>query len=71
MVSMELLDTLRTLNRADKLHVMQFLISELAQQELDFLKPGMSYPVWSPYDAVDAAGAMLEVLKNAESEDDG
>lgn len=32
---MELLSTLRTLNRADKLHVMQFLISELAQQELD------------------------------------
>ena len=50
---------------------MQFLISELAQQELDLLKPGMSYPVWSPYDAVDVADAMLEVLKNAESEDHG
>lgn len=71
MVPIELLGTLRSLNRADKLHVMQFLISELAQQELDLLKPGMSYPVWSPYDAVDAADIMLEVLKNAESEDHG
>lgn len=71
MVSMELLGTLRMLNRADKLHVMQFLISELAQQELDLLKPGMSYSVWSPYDAVEAADIMLEVLKNAESEDHG
>jgi hypothetical protein len=50
---------------------MQFLISELAQQELDLLKPGMSYPVWSPYDAVEAADAMLQVLKDAESEGDG
>lgn len=40
-------------------------------RELDLLKPGMSYPVWSPYDAVDAADAMLKVLKNAESEDHG
>ncbi len=71
MVSTELLGTLRTLNRADKLYVMQFLISELAQQELDLLKPGMSYPVWSPYDATDAADAMLGVLKQAESEDHG
>ncbi len=71
MVSIDLLSTLRELSRADKLHVMQFLISELVQQELDLLKPGMSYPVWSPYNAVDAADAMLEVLKNAESEDHG
>ncbi len=71
MVSMELLGTLRTLNRADKLYVMQVLISELAQQELDLLKPSMSYPVWSPYDAVDAADAMLEVLENAENQDHG
>jgi hypothetical protein len=71
MVPTDLLSTLRALNRADKLHVMQFLISELAQQELDLLKPGMSYPVWSPYDAVEAADAMLQVLKDAESEGDG
>ncbi|ETW92298.1 MAG: hypothetical protein ETSY1_44270 [Candidatus Entotheonella factor] len=71
MVSTDLLSALRTLNRADKLHVMQFLISELAQQEVDLLKPGMSYPVWSPYNAIDAADAMLQVLKNAEAADNG
>ncbi len=48
MVSTDLLSTLRALNRSDKFHVMQFLISELAQQELDLLKPGMSYPFGLP-----------------------
>ena len=48
---------------------MQFLVSELAQEESDLLKPGMAYPVWSPYDAHKAADAMLEVLKAAETGD--
>ncbi len=65
----ELLPLLDWLSRAEKLHVMQFLVSELAQEESDLLKPGMAYPVWSPYDAHEAADAMLEVLKAAETGD--
>jgi hypothetical protein len=38
---------------------MQFLVSELAQEETDLLKPDLSYPVWSPYDATEAANTML------------
>jgi hypothetical protein len=63
MASSELILTLRGLSRADKFHIMQILISELAQQETDLIKPDQSYPVWSPYDAVEAADTMLEVLK--------
>lgn len=65
----ELLPLLHRLSRAEKLHVMQFLVSELAQEESDLLKPGMAYPVWSPYDAHEAADAMLKVLKAAETGD--
>ena len=61
----ELLPQLRKLNRADKLYVMQFLVSELAQEETDLLMPNLSYPVWSPYNATEAANVMLEVLKTA------
>jgi hypothetical protein len=61
--SSELISTLRELSRADKFHIMQILISELAQQETDLIKPDQSYPVWSPYDAVEAADTMLKVLK--------
>lgn len=60
----ELLSLLRKLNRSEKLHVMQFLVSELAQEEEEgLLISGMSYPVWSPYDAFEAADTMLKVLK--------
>ena len=68
MISKELLPTLRTLPRADKLYLMQFLVSELAQEESDLLKPGLAYSMWSPYDAVEAADTMLTMLKVAESE---
>jgi hypothetical protein len=70
MVSRELLSTLRGLNRADKLYVMQVLISDLAQQETDLIKPDLSYPVWSPYDAFEAADTMLKVLQATKTEDD-
>lgn len=69
MVSSELISTLRRLNRVDQLYVMQVLISELAQQETDLIKSDQSYPVWSPYDAVEAADTMLEVLQAAKPQD--
>jgi hypothetical protein len=70
MVSSELISTLRGLSRADKFHVMQILISELAQQETDLIKPNQSYSVWSPYDAVEAADTMLKVLQAAKTQED-
>lgn len=66
----ELLPQLRKLNRADKLYVMQFLVSELAQEEIGLLRPDLNYPVWSPYNATEAANVMLEVLKTAEEKHD-
>jgi ribonuclease D len=65
MVSSELISTLKGLNRSDKFYIMQILISELAQQETDLIKADQAYPVWSPYDAVEAADIMLKVLHAA------
>lgn len=58
----ELFPALRELKRAEKLYLIQFLVSELAQEESDFIQPGVGYPVWSPYDAFDAAAVMLKAL---------
>ena len=69
MVSVELLNTLRALNRADKLHIVQVLVSELAQEEADLIKPDLAYPIWSPYGASEAADTLLTVLKAAEAND--
>ncbi len=69
MVLSELISTLRGLNRSDKLYVMQVLISELAQQEIDLIKPDQVYPVWSPYDSIEAADTMLKALQAAKTQD--
>lgn len=64
----QILPELRKLKRVEKLHIMQFLVSELAQEESELIQPGVAYPIWSPYDAFDAAATMLKVLEEAEAE---
>ncbi len=59
----ELLPALHELNRSEKWQVMQFLVVDLAREEDTLLTPGTAYPVWSPYDAFEAAEAMLQALK--------
>jgi hypothetical protein len=69
MVATELISTLKGLSRLDKFHIVQILITELAQQETNLIKPDQSYPVWSPYDAFDAADTMLKVLQDSKAKD--
>jgi hypothetical protein len=60
----ELLPSLKALPRADKLRAMQYLVSELAREEqVTLLEPDVAYPIWTPYDAFDAAAALIEFLK--------
>jgi hypothetical protein len=68
MVSSDLISTLKGLSRSDKFYIMQFLISELAQQETELIKPEQAYPVWSPYGADEAADTMLKVLQAAKAQ---
>jgi hypothetical protein len=60
----EVLPALRVLSRADKLRAVQYLVSELVrEEETDLLTPDMRYPVWSPYDAHEAANTLLNALE--------
>ena len=63
----ELVPLLHELDRADKLRVLLLLVYELAQEEGALLQPGIAYPVWSPYDAFEAANTLLNVLEEAEN----
>lgn len=67
MVSVDLLNNLRALDRSEKLHVLQVLVSDLAQEEQKSLRAGTSYPIWSPYDAHEAAETLLNLLKLPET----
>jgi hypothetical protein len=58
----ELFPRLQELKRTEKLFVIQFLVSELVQEEGDLIQPNLAYPLWSPYDAFGAASTMLNAL---------
>lgn len=58
----ELLPAISHLNRADKLRVMQHLVTELVNEDEGHFSSGTDYPVWSPHTAFDAADALLAAL---------
>ncbi len=65
----ELLPILHKLNRADKLRVMQFLITELAKEEETLLTAETTYPMWSPHTAFEAADILLAALAVDKADD--
>ena len=61
----ELLPSIQALPRSDKFRLVQQLIAELAQEE--GLTAG-EYPIWSPYDAHEAAATLLQLLEQDKAE---
>jgi hypothetical protein len=60
----ELYPTLKSLPRADKLKVMQFLVAELAEDEEPTLQAGAIYNIWSPLDSHEAAHKLAQLLES-------
>ena len=59
----EILPTLQALPRSDKLRLVQFLIVDLAREEgIPLVEVGTPYPIWSPFNAYDAAAVLLKEL---------
>jgi hypothetical protein len=43
--------------------VVQFLLAQLEQEEvMELLTPLGPFPIWSPFDAIDAADSLLKAL---------
>jgi hypothetical protein len=60
----ELLPIVHALPHADKLRLMQALVAELAQEEgIALTDATTDYPIWSPYNAFDAADTLLQALR--------
>lgn len=58
----ELLPKLHALPRFEKLQIIQLMVADLAREEgTPLIESGHAYSVWSPYQAYDAAEAMLKV----------
>lgn len=71
MTATELFPTLRSLTRADKLKVIQFLIAELAKEEEPALEPGATYTVWSPFNSHGVAHKLGQLLESDRTTSDG
>jgi len=64
----DLLPTIHSLPRADKLRLLQLLTADLAREEgiaLDLADRAV--PIWSPHDAFDGAATLLRVLDEEEA----
>jgi hypothetical protein len=65
----ELLPAIQALPRADKLRLAHLLIEELAREEGEpLLEAGLSYPMWSQYDAYEAVPILMHALEQARKE---
>lgn len=66
----ELWTTARTLCRADRIRLVQYLVADLAREEgITALEEGTAYSIPTPLNAFQAAATMLEALgkQNAET----
>jgi hypothetical protein len=60
----ELIPVLQALPHTDKLRLLQVLVLELAQEEgVSLFDPNLTYPIWTPYNAVEAADTLLQALE--------
>ena len=59
----ELLPSLQALSRAEKVHLIQLLFSDLGEDEGGTaISQGIDYPIWSPIEASEAAATLLREL---------
>ncbi len=61
----ELLPTIQSLPRADKLRLIQLLAADVARDEgLAFDVAGKTIPIWSPHDSFRGAATLLQILND-------
>lgn len=70
-ITPDLLSVLRALPRAEKLCLVQFLVSELAKEEgVTPLLEGGTYQIWSPYDSHEAVHQLEQMLQEYKKTED-
>jgi hypothetical protein len=59
----DLVPSVQSLPRADKLRLVQMLVVDLARDEgIPLVEADRTYPVWTPYHAYDAAAVLMKTL---------
>jgi hypothetical protein len=60
----EIIPSLKKLSRQEKIKAIQFLASDLAEEEIEQIEADKSYEIWSPYNAFSAEKTLTEMLQN-------
>ncbi len=66
----EVLQHARSLSQAEQIRLVEVLVEENRQSEKNLfadLPEGATIPIWSPYDAYEAARVMLDLLNKTET----
>lgn len=64
MLLSELIPLVNNLSQPDKLSLLKFLAVQVPNAELQAIFSASEYPVWSPYDSMEAANILMQMIRN-------
>jgi hypothetical protein len=60
----ELIPLVNNLSQSDKLSLFKLLAAQFPDTELQAIFSASEYPVWSPYDATEAATVLMQMIQD-------
>jgi hypothetical protein len=60
----ELIPLINNLSQPDKLSLFKLLAAQVPDAELQVIFSASEYPVWSPYDATEAASVLMRMIQD-------
>jgi hypothetical protein len=60
----ELIPLVNNMSQSDKLSLFKLLASQIPEAELQVIFSASEYPVWSPYDATEAANILSQMIQD-------
>lgn len=60
----ELIPLVNSLSQSDKLSLFKLLAVQIPKAELQVIFSASEYPVWSPYDATEAANILMQMIRD-------
>lgn len=60
----ELIPLVNNLNQSDKLSLFKLLAAQIPDAELQVIFSASEYPIWSPYDATEAADILMHMIQD-------
>jgi hypothetical protein len=60
----EIIPLVNNLSQPDKLSLFKLLAAQVPDAELQVIFSASEYPVWSPYDAVEASNILIQMIRD-------